>query len=118
MKKISIDYAVMEKAESIVMLEAPFSWDDVGTWCALDRLYSHNKDERGNLAINAKMLALDSDGCIVRGDDPKHLFALLGMKDVIVVHTEDATLIARKAREESVRNVIDVLKEKGWTDFL
>ena len=118
MKKISIDYAVMEKAESIVMLEAPFSWDDVGTWCALDRLYSANKDGQGNLAVGVKILAIDSENCIVRGDDPNHLFALLGMKDVIVVQTEDATLLAAKEREEAVRDVIEMLKKKGWNEFL
>lgn len=118
MKKISIDFAVMERAEPIVMLEAPFSWDDVGTWCSLDRLYADNRDEQKNLAIGAKLLAIDSLGCIVRADDPNHLFALLGLEDVIVVQTEDATLIARKDREESVREVIEQLKTRHWNEYL
>ncbi len=117
-KKISIDYAVMERAESIVVLEAGFSWDDVGTWCALDRLYADKKDERGNLAVGTKLLAVDSESCVVRGNDPNHLFALLGVKDLIVVQTENATLLTSKEREESVRNVIEALKEKGWDEFL
>ena len=118
MKKISIDYAVMERAESIVMLEATFSWDDVGTWCSLDRLYADRKDEADNLAVGAKLLAVDSRNCIVRGSDPEHLFALLGMEDIVVVQTADATLLARKDREESVRDVIELLKEKNWNEYL
>jgi len=118
MKSISIDYAVMERAESIVMLEATFSWDDVGTWCSLDRLYSGRHDPQNNLTVGAKLLAVDSNGCVVRANDPKHLFALLGMEDVIVVQTEDATLIARKDREESVRTVIEELKKRNWNEYL
>jgi mannose-1-phosphate guanylyltransferase len=118
MKKISIDFAVMERAETIIMLEAAFSWDDVGTWCSLDRLYNNRRDADGNLAVGAKFLAVDSSGCIVRGNDPNHLFALLGMKDVIVVQTEDATLIVRKDREESVRDVIEELKKRNWNEYL
>lgn len=118
MKRISIDYAVLERAPSIVVLEATFSWDDVGTWCSLDRLYSDEHDKDGNLVVGARILALDSKNCVVRASDPDHLFALLGMEDIIVVQTEDATLIARKDREESVRNIIDELKKRNWNEYL
>lgn len=118
MKRISIDYAVLERAESIVMLRARFSWDDVGTWCSLDRLYADEHDENGNLGVRAKILAIDSKGCVVRGNDPEHLFALLGLEDLIVVQTDDATLIARKDREESVRDVIEELKKRNWNEYL
>ena len=118
MKKISIDYAVMERADAIVMLEATFDWDDVGTWCSLDRIYADRHDADGNLAVGPKLLAINSTGCVVRGHDPKHLFALLGLEDLIVVQTADATLIARKDQEESVRNVIDELRKLDWNEFL
>jgi mannose-1-phosphate guanylyltransferase len=118
MKKISIDFAVMERAETIIMLEAAFSWDDVGTWSSLDRLYTDQRDTEGNLAVGVKLLAVDSTDCIVRGNDPNHLFSLLGMKDIIVIQTPDATLIARKDKEESVRNVIEELKKRNWNEYL
>ena len=117
-KKISIDYAVMERADSIVMLETAFDWDDVGTWCSLDRIYAGQHDAAGNLAVGPKLLAINSSGCVVRSNDPKHLFALLGLEDLIVVQTADATLIARKDQEEAVRNVIDELRKRNWNDFL
>ncbi|MCL2742266.1 MAG: mannose-1-phosphate guanylyltransferase, partial [Planctomycetaceae bacterium] len=59
MKKNSIDYAVLEKAENIVMLESVFSWDDVGTWCSLDRLNTERRDTDGNLAFGAQVLTVD-----------------------------------------------------------
>lgn len=118
MKSISIDFAVMERADSIVMLEAGFTWDDVGTWCSLDRLYRDRHDSDGNLALGARLLALNSKGCVVRGNDPNHLFALLGLEDILVIQTEDATLLAKKDREESVRDVIAELKSRGWNEFL
>jgi mannose-1-phosphate guanylyltransferase len=118
MKKISIDFAVMERAETIIMLEAKFSWDDVGTWCSLDRLYADRRDTDGNLAVGAKLLPIDSKNCIVRGNSSNHLFALLGMEDVIVVQTAEATLIVQKDKEESVRNVIDELKKRNWNEYL
>ncbi|MDR2705985.1 MAG: mannose-1-phosphate guanyltransferase [Planctomycetaceae bacterium] len=118
MKKISIDFAVMERAETIIMLDAGFSWDDVGTWCSLDRLYAEQHDTEGNLAIGTKILPIHSSNCMVRGNNPNHLFALLGMEDIIVVQTKDATLITRKDCEESVREIIEELKKRNWNEYL
>ena len=106
MKSISIDYAVMERAENIVVLEAAFDWNDVGTWTALDRLYVDQRDEHNNLAIGSQVIAIDSTGCTVRCDDPKHVVALVGLQDIVVIQTPDATLIARKDQEESVRRIV------------
>jgi mannose-1-phosphate guanylyltransferase len=118
MKKISIDYAVMERAESIVVIESPFQWDDVGTWCALDRVNADKIDENGNLPLGTKLLAIDSRNNIVRANDAEHLFALLGVENLIVVQTEQATLIAKKDSEELVRKVIAELGSKGLNEYL
>jgi mannose-1-phosphate guanylyltransferase len=117
-KNISIDYAVLERADSIVMLEAVFDWDDVGTWSAIDRLYAGKHNEQNNLALTTKLIAIDSSNCIVRADNPEHLFALLGINDIIIVQSNNATLIAKKEHEESVRQIINELKEKNWKEFL
>ena len=111
-KSISIDYAVMERAESTVVLEATFDWNDVGTWTALDRLYAEQRDEKGNLAVSSPILAIDSSGCTVRCDDSEHLVALVGMRDVVVIQTADATLIAQKDQEESVRRIVEELNQR------
>ena len=110
----SIDYAVMEKYENVVVIEAAFDWDDVGNWRSLTR--QHGTDDAGNTVIG-RHLALNSNGCIVRSSDD-HLVVTLGMQDCIVVHTPDATLVARKHDEESIRQIVELLKEQGWDRFL
>ncbi|MBP88162.1 MAG: mannose-1-phosphate guanylyltransferase [Planctomycetaceae bacterium] len=110
----SIDYAVMEKYDDVVVIEAPFDWDDVGGWRSLAR--QHATDDAGNTVIG-RHLSVDSNGCIVRTSDD-HLVVTLGMEDCIVVHTPDATLVARKQDEESIRRVVELLQEKGWDEHL
>ena len=112
MKSISIDYAVMERAKQTVVLPATFDWNDVGTWTALDRLYADKKDKKGNLAVSGNILVIDSMGCTVRCDASDHLVALVGMQDVVVIQTADATLIVRKDQEESVRRIAKELKNR------
>lgn len=110
----SIDYAVMEKYDNVAVIEAPFDWDDVGNWRSLGR--QRGTDDAGNTVIG-RHLAVNSSGCIVRSSD-EHLVVTLGMEDCIVVHTPDATLVARKHDEEAIRQIVDILKEKGWDQYL
>jgi mannose-1-phosphate guanylyltransferase len=110
----SIDYAVMERYAPVAVIEAPFDWDDVGSWRSLSRL--HGEDGAGN-AIVGKHLAIRTTGSIVRTDD-EHLVVTLGVQDLIVIHTPDATLVARKEDEESIREVVRALQEKGWDEYL
>ncbi len=111
---VSIDYAVMEHARDVVVLEAPFGWDDVGSWQAMGRL--QGADEHGNTVVG-KHLGVDSKGCIVRGPS-EHLIVTLGLQDIIVVHAGDATLVANKHDEESIRKVVKLLAERGWGEHL
>ena len=113
-KGVSIDYAVMEHAEEIVVIEAPFDWDDVGSWQAIARL--RGTDENGNTIIG-KHLNVNTEGTIVRTTD-EHLIVTLGLKDCLVVHTADATLVANKHDEEAIRKVVKLLSEQGWNEYL
>ena len=110
----SIDYAVMERYPNVAVIEVSFDWDDVGSWQSLTRL--RGVDQAGN-TVQGRHLGVNTQGCIVRTDD-EHLVVTLGLEDCIVVHTPDATLVARKQDEESVRKVVELLKERGWTDYL
>ncbi|NUQ61782.1 MAG: mannose-1-phosphate guanylyltransferase [Pirellulales bacterium] len=112
--KISIDYAVMERADEVVVIEAPFDWDDVGSWRALERL--RPADERGNVIDAPKHIEIATTGTIARCQDPNHVVVLVGVKDLVVVVTPDATLVADKNSEESIREVISQLKSRGWTE--
>ncbi len=110
----SIDYAVMERASDVVVVEASFDWDDVGNWQSVARLCG--TDDAGN-TIAGKHLGIETTGSIVRSSDG-HLIVTVGMSDCIVVHTPDATLVANKHEEELVRQVVKQLEEKGWSEFL
>ncbi len=111
---ISIDYAVMEHAKDVVVVEAPFAWDDVGSWQAIARL--RGTDGEGN-TIAARHLGLRTSGTIVRGGD-EHLIVTLGVSDLIVVHTPDATLVANKHDEESIRQLSKMIAERDWQQYL
>lgn len=111
---ISIDYAVLEHARDVAVIEAPFSWDDLGGWSAVARQQA--ADERGNTVVG-RHIGIDSTGTIVHaaGD---HLVVTIGLEDMLVVHTADATLVADRSREEAVRAVVTELEKRGWTEYL
>jgi mannose-1-phosphate guanylyltransferase len=110
----SIDYAVMERYDPVVVVEATFDWDDVGSWQSLTRMRGADAD--GNTVVG-RHVGLRTSGSIVRTDD-RHLVVTLGVQDLIVVHTPDATLVANKHDEESIRQVVAWLKEHGWNEYL
>jgi mannose-1-phosphate guanylyltransferase len=114
MRSISIDYAVLERAADVSVLEAPFEWDDVGSWQSLSRLLGTDANQN---TIDGPFCGVHTTGCIVRtsGD---HLVATIGLEDCIVVHTPDATLIARKDDENAVRQLVALLEERGYDRFL
>jgi mannose-1-phosphate guanylyltransferase len=98
--KISVDYAIMERAERVAMAEARFDWDDVGSWTALPPHLpgdAHGNTLRGAVAVH------DSQGNIVISD--KRLIALCGVRDLIVVETEDAILVCHRNAAEQIKNL-------------
>jgi mannose-1-phosphate guanylyltransferase len=113
-KGVSIDYAVMEHATDVVVIEAPFDWDDLGSWRSLPRLLG--KDEEGN-TVDGKHLGLNTTGCIIRGE-ADHLIGTLGLNDIIIVQTPNATLVANKQDEEAVRQLVKMIEQHGWDEYL
>jgi mannose-1-phosphate guanylyltransferase len=105
-EKISIDYALLEHADSVAVLEAEFDWSDVGAWSAIPELF--DQDEAGNTVRDAPFIGLDSNRCMVQGDG--RLIALLGVEDLVVVQTGDATLVCRRERAEEVKQLIQQLE--------
>ena len=113
-KGISIDYAVLEHAEDVAVIEAPFTWDDLGGWSAVAR--QRGGDTDGNTVIG-KHLGIETVRTIVSsGED--HLVVTMGLADMLVVHTQDATLVAARSHEEAVRRVVAELEKRGWSEFL
>ena len=104
----------MERYSNVAVVEAPFSWDDVGSWQAIARLIT--PDAHGN-ATEGPFLGIESTNMIVRTESD-HLVVTIGMNDTIVVHTPDATLVAPKSEEERVREVVKQLAELGMQQYL
>jgi mannose-1-phosphate guanylyltransferase len=117
---ISVDYGIMEKAENVALIEAQFSWNDVGSWAALGKICA--PDKNGNALISScargktRGLLLDSSGCLVRSEEK--LIALVGMKDTVVVEAGNALLVCPRDRSQDVRRVLEELKARGWKEYL
>src|SRR5438034_1071946 len=100
--RISFDYAVMEKADRVLVVEASFDWDDIGSWRAVANYFQ--KDKHGN-AANRTITALESSNNIVFEEDGTSV-ALLGVHDLIVVRTQDALLICHRHEAERIKDLI------------
>jgi mannose-1-phosphate guanylyltransferase len=104
----SIDYAVMEKTEHAAVVSCDICWSDIGSWSALADLAP--ADERGN-RIQADVVLEDVRGCYIRSDD--RLVGALGVRDLLIVDTTDALLIAHRERAQEVKGLYAQLKIKG-----
>ncbi len=110
---VSIDYGVMEKAGNALVLRGDFGWSDVGSWDALWDI--SEKDSCGN-AASCRLVGVDSANVLVHG--AKKLVALVGVKDLIVVETEDALLICKRGDSQEVKKAVAEIERRGWKEFL
>ncbi|MGZ0654514.1 mannose-1-phosphate guanylyltransferase [Coraliomargarita sp. W4R53] len=109
LEKISVDYAIIEKATNVVMVESGFDWDDVGEWPAVARHYP--ADDNGNV-VRGQAELFDAHDNIVYCRDDNHLVALLGVRDLIVVKTEDATLVCHKDKAQEIKELVKKIGAK------
>ena len=112
-KSESIDYGVMEKAKNIYILSGSFGWDDVGSWLALERMQQCN--EFGNV-INGNVVSIDTKNTIIQGGGK--LIATVGVENLVIVDTEDATLICDKNSTGDIKKVIENLKICNRPEYL
>ena len=101
----SVDYGIMEKAENIYTIPGAFGWDDVGSWLAVERIRKSN--EFGNV-VSGNIITVNSKNCIIEGADK--LIAVVGLEDLVVVDSEDATLICAKGATADIKKVLENLK--------
>ncbi len=113
-RKETIDYGVMEKAAQVAVIPVDLGWSDVGAWPAVMEL--HESDEEGNVLVG-EVVALDTSETMVFSQD-RRLVATIGLRDVIVVDTPGALLIATRDQAERVREVVDRLKAQQREDVL
>jgi mannose-1-phosphate guanylyltransferase len=112
--KISIDYAVMEKAKEVLVVRAPFRWDDVGSWLAVERMNPQDADGNTVLASHA---GINTKSCVIAGDRDR-LIATIGVKDLIIIQDGDAVLIADRHDEGAVKQLVEELKKRGLEKYL
>ncbi|MET3652796.1 mannose-1-phosphate guanylyltransferase/mannose-6-phosphate isomerase [Dyella japonica] len=108
----SIDYAVMEKTKRAAVVPVSCEWSDIGSWSAL--WLAGSKDVNGNLS-EGDTIAINTHNALVRSHD-RHLVATVGLDDVIVVTTPDATLVAHRDAAQDVKRVVDELKARGRSE--
>lgn len=111
---ISIDYAVMERATNVTLVPAKFGWSDVGSWPAVAQ--AHTADTSGNTFVDGRgteYVAVDTSGTHVQVEShgPK-VVATVGVRDLVIVDTPDALLVAHKGVAQKVKTVVDALKER------
>jgi mannose-1-phosphate guanylyltransferase len=116
--KISVDYALMEPAAAepgrVLVAELDVDWLDVGSWPAL--AHTLDVDDDGN-AVGGMAAVLDGSGNIVFSDDPDHLVALVGVRDSVIVHTADVTMVCPVSDAERVKQLLAAVEERYGARF-
>jgi mannose-1-phosphate guanylyltransferase len=107
-KSISIDYGVMEKARNVLVLRGQFHWNDLGSWDEVYKLLP--KDQDYNVTGDRPHVLLDSSGCLI--DVPGKTVAAVGLRDLMVVETEDALLICPRSRAQDVKDLVELIKRR------
>ncbi|MBB5234815.1 mannose-1-phosphate guanylyltransferase [Deinococcus budaensis] len=104
--RISVDYAILERANNVAVIPADLGWDDLGDWNALERLLKGDGD---NVAVG-RHIGLDTGGAILYTTGGDDLIATIGLEDVVVVRAGDVTLVVRKDRTQDIKKVVSQLK--------
>jgi mannose-1-phosphate guanylyltransferase len=111
--RISIDYGVMEQADTVYVVPGTFDWNDAGDWRAVYDL--SDKDELGNV-IEGNVIMQDSSRCYVRAGD--RLVVLVGIHDKVVVDTDDAVLVCDRENAQQVKQVVEYLHAHQFDEYV
>ncbi|MDX8411650.1 MAG: mannose-1-phosphate guanylyltransferase/mannose-6-phosphate isomerase [Mariprofundaceae bacterium] len=113
MPSISIDYGVLERSSRVRLVPCDIGWSDVGSWDAVHEIA--DRDEHEN-AVAGDVLAIDCRNSLLRSEG--RLLAAIGLDDIVAVETADAVLLARRGESQRVREVVDVLKQRGGSEHV
>jgi mannose-1-phosphate guanylyltransferase len=114
LERISIDYAIMEHAKEVLVVQAVFRWDDVGSWLALERMHPQDADGNTVLALHS---GIKTKGCVIAADTG-HLVATVGVENLLIVQDGNATLIADRREEGTIKQLVEQLNSKGLEKYL
>ncbi|MCR5421665.1 MAG: NTP transferase domain-containing protein [Lachnospiraceae bacterium] len=113
LESISIDYGIMEKAGSIYTIPGDYGWDDVGSWLAVGRI---KKADNNNNVLNGRVITVNTGNCIIEAKDK--LIAAVGLENIVVIDTEDATLICNKDSCGDIKKVLENLRQLNYEEYL
>jgi mannose-1-phosphate guanylyltransferase len=115
--RVSIDYAVMEPAiprgTTVLVVPAPFRWDDVGSWLAVERM---NAQDAGHNTVLAQHCGHETERCIIVGESDK-MIATAGVKDLIIIQDGDCILVADRSKEGSIKQLVEELRRRGLEKY-
>ncbi len=111
--KISIDYGVMEKSDRVYTVPGEFYWDDVGTWMSLERIFRTGNN--GNV-FRGKVASLDTENSII--DSGGRMIAAIGVKDMVIVETDDVTFVCHKNEIGRIRELLEELRRLNMEEYL
>jgi len=110
---VTIDVGIMEKARRVVVIPISVGWNDVGSWKAVAEVVP--ADEQGNVIVG-EHVALDTEGTLIWGG--KRLVAAIGLKDMVIVDTEDVVLVCPKDRAQDVKTLVEMLRKGNKRQYL
>lgn len=113
LQNISIDYGILERSDEVVVLSGQFGWNDIGSWDALGAIFP--PDESGNI-IKANHMGIETRNSIIYGNG--RLITTIGVDGFIIADTGDALLICPKDKAQSVKEIVELLKENGMTEYI
>lgn len=114
--KISIDYAVMEKADQVHAIQLDCKWLDMGSFAALADVIK--SDQNNNIVVAGASELLDCRNSIIVTEDKGHLIAAIGLEDIVIAHTPDATLVCHASQTEQLKTLLDQIEQHNRTKFL
>jgi len=118
LESISIDYAIMEKADNIYTLPADIGWSDIGTWGALHEILEKDADQNALLVEDSRQVILEhSQNCLIKSDNTDKLIVIGGLNDYIVVDEADVLLIYPKNKEQEIKPLLKVIEGKFGARF-
>jgi len=106
---------VMERAEKVFVVEMDCHWVDVGSWPAIESVI--NADADGNVSACKRAVHLGSRGNIVVSED-NHLIATIGVDDLVIIHSNDATLICKKRDSQGIKELVDNISQEYGKEYL
>jgi len=109
MPNISVDYALMERADRRAVVPATFDWSDIGSWKAISEMTAGNEPDAAGNRVQGSAVVIESSNCFIQADS--RMVAVVGVNDLVIVDTGDAVLVADRERAQEVKQVVDHLRE-------